>query len=553
MAANTFNSDHGIRRGEALKNEGNNLHQQGKYRAAYIKYSEAIKEEPKNAVYYANRAASSLALKEQATNLDSKYSKAWGRLGAANAALGSWVQSIEAWKKALACLPVANSDCKENEKRMRLQFLEGLKKAESGQEEVENSAVKRAAEIVDQRVAEGKLSSEFGNGVEVMNLLKKQIAPDGRALSEFSNGLLRDLRAFHISQNDWSDKYNDQAKFEFSFHGGWHDVGTKGVKEQAQKRLMREGWHRTRPGLAITVRAWMMRGFISSFLHESTPAVEFHSRAVDILDWGSRLWYNVLKEDRGVIFEKTFIRGAKRSLINAIHQALMSNHDCSYTRDQLAELSRDLIADAEAHPPSPVAPVDVATFLSFWQYPKADALACLGWYHTRLGLEAEDADSASLEFNQAAKYYTQAGTTLPEDEETAHLYLRAAIEAHWFNNDPPVVYMPLAIKIMDSRSQMLEIWEHSAMSDARDSALSQVIAFALHLTEVLEKGTHSKNSVFKPCDTKELDKFAAANVIYLCSHPGTCSISSKYLFQIYLVTNRLTFESMKYNNSDKVV
>ncbi len=47
-----------------LKNEGNTLHQQGKFQAAYRKYSEAIKEDPQNAIYYANRAACSLALKE---------------------------------------------------------------------------------------------------------------------------------------------------------------------------------------------------------------------------------------------------------------------------------------------------------------------------------------------------------------------------------------------------------------------------------------------------------------------------------------------------------
>ena len=49
---------------ERLKAQGNTLHVKGQYRAAYKKYSEAIKEDPRNAVYWANRAASGLAMKE---------------------------------------------------------------------------------------------------------------------------------------------------------------------------------------------------------------------------------------------------------------------------------------------------------------------------------------------------------------------------------------------------------------------------------------------------------------------------------------------------------
>jgi len=49
---------------EVLKKEGNDLHLKGQYKAAYRKYSEAIKIDSKNAIYYANRAASSLELKE---------------------------------------------------------------------------------------------------------------------------------------------------------------------------------------------------------------------------------------------------------------------------------------------------------------------------------------------------------------------------------------------------------------------------------------------------------------------------------------------------------
>lgn len=49
---------------ETLKAEGNAFHIKGENEKAYSKYSEAIKLDPNNAVLYANRAASALAMKE---------------------------------------------------------------------------------------------------------------------------------------------------------------------------------------------------------------------------------------------------------------------------------------------------------------------------------------------------------------------------------------------------------------------------------------------------------------------------------------------------------
>lgn len=49
---------------ELLKSQGNELYQKGQYEAAQRKFTDAIREDPTNAIYYANRAASGLALKE---------------------------------------------------------------------------------------------------------------------------------------------------------------------------------------------------------------------------------------------------------------------------------------------------------------------------------------------------------------------------------------------------------------------------------------------------------------------------------------------------------
>lgn len=66
-----------------------------------------------------------------------------------------------------------------------------------------------------------------------------------------------------------------------------------------------------------------MNAFFATGGGKLLVAAELYSRVVEVLDWGSRLWDDVPKEDRGAIFERTFIRGVKRLRIFAI-QAVSS-------------------------------------------------------------------------------------------------------------------------------------------------------------------------------------------------------------------------------------
>lgn len=95
--------------GERLKVEGNVAMSAGKYTEALELYSRAIDCNPKNAVYYCNRAAAKSKLNDHvsaiadcktAIELDPKYSKAYGRLGLAYCGLESYVSALENYKKA---------------------------------------------------------------------------------------------------------------------------------------------------------------------------------------------------------------------------------------------------------------------------------------------------------------------------------------------------------------------------------------------------------------------------------------------------------------------
>ncbi|XP_013149269.1 PREDICTED: small glutamine-rich tetratricopeptide repeat-containing protein alpha-like [Papilio polytes] len=107
---------------EKLKNEGNDCMKADKFREAFDKYTKAIKIDPRNAVYYCNRAAAHFKLGEheaaiadcmEALALQPNYGKAHGRLGLALAALDRNVEARASFDRA-AQLDPDNESYKEN-------------------------------------------------------------------------------------------------------------------------------------------------------------------------------------------------------------------------------------------------------------------------------------------------------------------------------------------------------------------------------------------------------------------------------------------------------
>lgn len=99
---------------ERLKNKGNDFMKEEKYSDALESYTQAIKLDGKNAVYFCNRAAafSKLNKHQQAIEdcnrtltIDPGYSKAYGRLGIAYTALEDHQSAYECYRKALELDP----------------------------------------------------------------------------------------------------------------------------------------------------------------------------------------------------------------------------------------------------------------------------------------------------------------------------------------------------------------------------------------------------------------------------------------------------------------
>lgn len=55
-------------------------------------------------------------------------------------------------------------------------------------------------------------------------------------------------------------------------------------------------------------------------------ALEYFTRAEEVLKWGSNLWEKVSTKDRGVVFEKTFIRAVCRMRLKAMYEVSKIPH-----------------------------------------------------------------------------------------------------------------------------------------------------------------------------------------------------------------------------------
>jgi len=112
--------------GLVAKQEGNEKFKGGDFPGAVERYSEAIKRDPTNAVYYANRAAAYTKLTsfneaksdcDKAIDLDPKYVKAWSRLAAIQCFMKEYHKALESYQKGLDLDP-ESVECKEGLQRV---------------------------------------------------------------------------------------------------------------------------------------------------------------------------------------------------------------------------------------------------------------------------------------------------------------------------------------------------------------------------------------------------------------------------------------------------
>ncbi|KIY51282.1 hypothetical protein FISHEDRAFT_37531 [Fistulina hepatica ATCC 64428] len=535
---------------DALKQEGNALFAAQKWKLASKKYTAAIELDEKNAILYANRCACRLQMRmcvymllrvlKRATEFDPTYAKGWARLATAHDSLKEPHHSIKAWEKAIAALPVENlSSAEEKQKE---QYTAGLKAAHTAQD-----ALKRrekdliilgakdarmlpwevAATMIPRLRAEGDTTSsawriydanqDFQQALEWMRQLQfKSMKVGGQpatqmfgqqgALESLTNALLLDKRVFRMD-NEFIQLYNKQVQFEAESRKAWVEGGTDTLKPAIKERLRKEGWDSVRPALTVTIRGFIMRGFMSAgLLGKHEAGIEFYTRSIELIEWIMAEYSDVPEDTRGAIFCTTFLRGVRDLRLEEYMQAYSSTKSAS-SLEVLRTNAQAILDEMDAVRPRAAAHRQVRVFYlcpyvlcaeSWHRFTSTDN-SMLGFCQMREGnaLASSDPAAAREHYAKAGAKYLEACNYLPEDDETYAVYLCSALD-NMRNGACATVRDTLAVydRLGAALPKMQVLWAKSALAQqGRDQIIKMQLSHEKEVRRALANNQATLDSI----------------------------------------------------------
>ncbi|KAL1719436.1 hypothetical protein EV715DRAFT_290149 [Schizophyllum commune] len=487
-------------RAEYLKAEGNTFFLRKDYALAALKYTEALEVDERNAVLWANRAACRLQLKEYmdaAIDLDPNYGKAWSRLATAEDFLHHPVASVPAWRRALECLPTSNLT--PIEEKQKAEWIKGLHAAEAALAKPVDVMANGARDITDEKdempwvVAEKILSDmqRAGSGTWkssawLINLahvqfkmgsdeLKQQtqtrdpktgqmlLGTKGGILELLTNAITTDTRVVALDQ-EWLQRSQMQLQWEVQMSEAWPNAGPDQLMREFPARLSQVGWQRARLAFSTTVRRWILNACLDSGSRgKYDNARLWLSNAVQVLAWGSETYKSVPASDKGPVFDPTFILGVRRYLLDVLKAAYSQSQDQKIL-EEIYDAAQETLKEVERLPPVANPVPDPAFHLAFNVYPKAEATAALGFYHSAVAnLEETSPQDAADHLTKAASSYIDAAETLPDDDELHPLYTATAFDQMRPFPVPVRTTLTLLTSIKQSVPRAERIWKASSI------------------------------------------------------------------------------------------
>ncbi|OAX32805.1 hypothetical protein K503DRAFT_804927 [Rhizopogon vinicolor AM-OR11-026] len=256
--------------------------------------------------------------------------------------------------------------------------------------------------------------------------------------------------------------------FEATARRAWDSEGLETIKELAQKRLKENGWDDIRPALSVTVRAWIMRASVEGNLREEPQAaVQYFKRALDLLEWGRTIWKDVPKDNRGAIFEDTFLTGVRglylKMFMNAHHTDPGLNS--KFPLEHLKEEAEDLLKETDRISRNPTKEeVDPGFVSSFISYPAGIAHSMIGLYYVQMSRYSGDPMQKMFCFMKGARAYLEAANKYPEDDELHAWSLNCTLDLMRRSVGVKVGnFNRVADRLREAAPKMMKIWAFSAL------------------------------------------------------------------------------------------
>ncbi|KDR75063.1 hypothetical protein GALMADRAFT_140613 [Galerina marginata CBS 339.88] len=473
-----------------LKRRGDRLFAKGNFKAALERYTRAIALDDSNATLWTNRSACHLSLKQylnacgdaskaRALDIDPKHYKAYVRLATAQDTFKTYLPSSRSWEWALDAMPKENlTPAQEKQKieyttrlgKALLNFLEmstipleGPLSERYGNEESGypwDVAASLVAGLREKRNAKSSAwvityaAKEYDEGVRRMKTAYIKTDENGvercgrvgcwcmdgeeDAFALVCDGMLLDIRCTHFKPvNEWISAHNTCGTLERQRHNPWIGLGPDHVKREMPIRVQKLGWDRARPDFDLTIRFWLLRGMVECVADDNILLdAEYAKQALNLLEWGREKFRDVSVEEKGEIFDDTFIRSVRNHCIRTMITVYAMSKKADSDRAEWLEPAMqqvDLMLQELENDPGPREPSwvegerDPGWFLSNYDYLKGHAYSCKAFYHSDLA-SARSGDEQAINNKIAARFYVQAAECYPIDDEDCAKYLNCAFQ-----------------------------------------------------------------------------------------------------------------------------
>ncbi|THH15973.1 hypothetical protein EW146_g4601 [Bondarzewia mesenterica] len=265
------------------------------------------------------------------------------------------------------------------------------------------------------------------------------------------------------------------------------------------RRLFNQGsWDLVRPAIDTFVRCSILKAFNKDG-HKKTDAasVRLYDKVLAIQRWGRQQWSDVPRDDRGTVFDDTFVRGVRALRLDAYMEAWCQDKTSQeFTLQGLLEEADDLIEEIRNGPR--LQTQSPGFNMAYTDYIEGQALAFVfldmkGFYYCqypRLEKHSDvDDPKVAAFFKRSAECYFEAAEKYPEDDEDHVWWLHVGLNVYLESGVVLRQSMPVMERIRSVIPKMKRIWEHSSMArEGRDDALQQILWMEEDARKAIEEG-----------------------------------------------------------------